>query len=154
MVEPSDTEVALLALTLGYAAAVDALDGEAFADLFTDDGELWVPDLSAGGAPTIRRAGRDQLLRIPSGLARYQATHHAVRAASYDISGPTATGEVDGVAHHLLADDTGPGGVDVVWLLRYADDYVESDGSWLISRRVLLLRAIEERRLPHLGPGR
>ena len=68
------------ALATGYAAAVDALDGPAFADLFTPDGELWVPDPRVGGEPTICRAGRDRLARIPSGLARYHATRHAVWA--------------------------------------------------------------------------
>ena len=146
---------AVAALALGYAAAVDALDGPAFADLFTDDGELWVPDLAAGGAPTIRRAGRDQLLAIPSGLARYHVTHHAVRGSTYEVSGDTATGEVTGVAHHLLAtDDAGHGGVDVIWYLRYVDGYVDSDRGWRIGRRTLHLRGIEERPVLHLGPGR
>ena len=143
------------ALALGYAAAVDALDGPAFADLFTDDGELWVPDLAAGGTPTIRLAGRDQLLAIPSGLARYHATHHAVRGSTYEVSGRTATGEVTGVAHHLLAtDDTHDGGIDVIWYLRYVDEYVATDDGWRIGRRVLHLRGIEERRVVYLGPGR
>lgn len=142
-------------LALGYAAAVDAMDGVAFADLFTDEGELWVPDLAAGGAPTIRRAGREQLLAIPSGLARYHATHHAVRESTYEVSGRTATGDVTGVAHHLLAaGDPDDGGVDVIWYLRYVDEYVTTDGGWRIGRRVLHLRGIEERRVLRLGPGR
>ncbi|HEX7459777.1 MAG TPA: nuclear transport factor 2 family protein [Acidimicrobiales bacterium] len=143
------------ALALGYAAAVDAMDGRAFADLFTDDGELWVPDLAAGGTPTIRRAGRDQLSAIPSGLARYHATHHALRSSVYEVSGPAATGAVTGVAHHLLAPGDGElGGVDVIWYLRYVDDYVATDRGWRIGRRVLHLRGIEERRVLRLGPGR
>jgi len=131
------------------------MDGRAFADLFTENGELWVPDLAADGAPTIRRAGRDQLSAIPSGLSRYHATHHAVRGTTYRVSGRTATGEVTGVAHHLLApDDLQDGGVDVIWYLRYVDDYVATDGGWRISRRVLHLRGVEERRVVRLGPGR
>ena len=131
------------------------MDGRAFADLFTDDGELWVPDLAGGGAPTIRRAGRDQLSAIPSGLSRYHVTHHAVRESTYRVSGRTATGEVNGVAHHLLAPgDGGLGGLDVIWYLRYVDDYVATDRGWRIGRRVLHLRGIEERRVVDLGPGR
>ena len=151
----SDVEQSLAGLALGYAAAVDALDGRGFADLFTDDGELWVPDLAAGGEPSIRRAGRSQLERIPSGLAGYHATRHALRGATYEVAGGTATGEVLGVAHHLLAgDDGGDGGTDVIWLLRYVDDYVNGDGGWRIGRRTLHLRGIEERAVTHLGPGR
>jgi len=151
----SDIERSLAGLALGYASAVDALDGSGFADLFTDDGELWVPDLAAGGEPSIRRSGRSQLERIPSGLARYHATHHALRGATYEVTGGAATGEVMGVAHHLLADDDGRGGgTDVIWLLRYVDDYVNDEGGWRIGRRALHLRGIEERAVPDLGPGR
>jgi SnoaL-like domain len=132
------------------------LDGEAFADLFTPDGELWVPDVAADGAPTICRRGREQLSRIPSGLARYHATRHAVGTATYTVDSRTASGEVTGVAHHLRAGP-GPGhsgGVDVIWYLRYVDDYVRSGDGWLLDRRVLRLRGIEERALTRLGPGR
>ncbi len=109
-----------------------------------------------GAPPTVRRAGRAQLEQIPSGLARYHATHHAVLGAAYDVDGATATGVVVGVAHHLAADGIGasPGGLDTIWYLRYADDYVRVDGRWLLARRALHLRDIEERRVRHLGPGR
>lgn len=152
---------ALRSLSLGYAAAVDALDGPRFADLFTSDGELWVPDPRSGTDPTICRAGRDRLARIPSGLAGYHATRHAVWATAYEVDGDTATGLVDGVAHHLGAepdaadDPERPGhAVDVIWYLRYADEYVRIDGRWRIARRALHLQRIERRPLRHLGPGR
>ena len=46
-------------LSTGYAAAVDALDGDAFAHLFTTDGELWVPDVTrAASRPS---AGREPI---------------------------------------------------------------------------------------------
>ena len=154
---PVDDEVvaALVGLALGYAAAVDTLDGTAFADLFTADGELWVPDPVAGGAPTILRTGRGRLERIPSGLARYHATHHAVRSGTYEVAGDTARGEVIGVAHHLSAGDDATGaGVDVIWHLRYVDDYEATGDGWRIRRRALHLRGLEERALSHLGPGR
>ena len=150
-----DDVAALRGLSLGYAAAVDGLDGGAFASLFAGDGELWVPDVTVGHESTVCRSGTAALSRIPSGLARYHATHHALRGATYEVAGGTATGEVIGVAHHLLAGDDGrPGGTDVIWLLRYVDYYVDGDGGWRIGRRVLHLRGIEERAVPHLGPGR
>jgi len=151
----------LRGLALGYAAAVDALDGEAFADLFTVDGELWVPDVRVGPEPTVRRSGTGQLQRVPSGLARYHATHHAIGPAAYAVDGAGATGDVAGVAHHLAAtggaaaDVPGGGpGTDIVWYLRYDDRYRRDGGRWRIARRTLHLLRVEERSVDHVGPGR
>jgi ketosteroid isomerase-like protein len=152
-------------LSTGYAAAVDALDGDAFAALFTADGELWVPDVRRSLVPTIRRAGFEELRRIPDGLARYHATCHQVGATSFDVDvdGSTATGTVMGVAHHLTASasgvaaatggDGGPG-VDTIWYLRYEDEYRRDPDGWRIAKRELHLRSVEERSVDHTGPGR
>ena len=51
-------------------------------------------------------------------------------------------------------DATGPGGVDVIWYLRYVDGYVRTGEGWRIRRRALHLVATEVRALAHLGPGR
>ena len=148
-------------LSTGYASAVDTLDGPAFAALFTPDGEMWVPDLAGGRAPTICRAGSAALERIPSGLARYHSTHHRVGPAVYAVEGETGTATVTGVAHHLsaLPDSPTPArphdpGIDVVWYLRYEDDYRRDASGWRIARRVLHLKRIEERPVDHLGPAR
>jgi hypothetical protein len=154
---PDAADIAALRRTaLGYAAAVDALDGPAFADLFVDDGELWVPDPHAGFEPTIARSGRARLERIPSGLADYHVTYHAIWSAAYDVDGDRANGTVAGVAHHVAPDlgDGAVGGLDAVWYLRYADEYVRTGDAWLLSRRTLHLRNIEYRRITHVGPGR
>jgi SnoaL-like domain len=147
-------------LSTGYAAAVDALDGEAFAALFTTDGELWVPDASLVAEPTIRRAGSEQLRRIPAGLARYHSTNHRIGATTYELRGDTAVGTVIGEAHHLTASagtiagrDGGPG-VDTIWYLRYEDEYARESTGWRIARRALHLQSIEERQLDQIGPGR
>jgi len=152
-------EDALRALSVGYAAAVDALDGDGFAGLFTEDGELWVPDISAGADPTICRSGQEALARIPSGLARYRATHHRVGPAVFTVDGTSATGEVAGVAHHVTATGPadGPGGgpgTDTVWFLVYRDRYRRAAGGWRIARRSLHLRWVEERPVRHVGPPR
>jgi hypothetical protein len=152
---------ALRALSLGYAVAVDGLDGAAFASLFTGDGELWVPDVARSPDPTVCRSGADALSRIPSGLARYHVTHHRVGPATYLVDRDSATGEVDGVAHHLTASDPDPGavpgggpGTDAIWYLRYRDRYRRSPDGWRIARRELHLRWTEERPVDHVGPGR
>ena len=115
-----------------------------------------MPRPGGDGTPTVRRAGRTQLQQIPSGLARYHATRHAVVGTTYEVDGDTAAGVVVGVAHHLGADPDGggPGGLDTIWYLRYVDEYVRVGGAWLLARRALHLRGIEERRVAHLGPAR
>jgi hypothetical protein len=150
---------ALRALSVGYAAAVDALDGQGFAALFTADGELWVPDGSAGAEPTICRSGGEALARIPSGLARYHVTHHRVGPAVLTVDGDLATGEVAGVAHHVTATGpadgaTGCPGTDTVWFLVYRDRYRREVGGWRFARRALHLRWVEERPVDHVGPPR
>ncbi len=172
----------LRTLSTRYAEAVDALDGSAFAALFTADGELWVPDRAQGHLPAVCFKGTEALERIPDGLARYHSTRHEVGEATYDIDGDSgwATGEVHGIAHHLRVDSDGsdshvadshvgdspvadgpamadladPPGTDVIWYIRYVDDYVRSDLGWRISRRLLHLDRVEERALDHLGPSR
>ncbi len=145
-------------LSTGYAAAVDALDGVAFAALFLPDGELWVPDASSGPDPVICRTGHDALERIPSGLARFHRTHHGLSGARYEVHGDTATGEIVGVAHHLGAGagttGSGDAGTDTIWYLRYMDTYRRTGDGWRIARRALHLRGIEERPIRHLGPSR
>ncbi len=154
---PGD-ERSLRRLSTGYAAAVDTLDGAGFAALFLPEGELWVPDPAAGPDPVICRRGHRSLRRVPSGLARFHATHHRVGRTSYEIDADAASGEVIGVAHHLAArTDPGGGdapGTDTVWYLRYADVYVRTEGGWRFERRALHLRGIEERPIPRLGPSR
>jgi len=154
-------DAALRALSLGYASAVDGLDGEAFASLFTEDGELWVPDAARGTEPTVCRSGADALSRIPAGLARYHLTHHRVGPGTYSVDGDSATGVVAGVAHHVTASAPHPPavagggpGTDAIWYLRYRDRYVRGADGWRIARRELHLRWIEARPIPHVGPAR
>ncbi len=156
----TDTDC-LRALAHGYADAVDALDGEAFAALFTADGELWVPDVTRSPEPTICRSGAGSLAAVPGGLARYHVTHHRVGPADYRVDGDAAVGRVTGVAHHLAASAPGPkgtaaagGGTDTVWFLRYEDRYRRGPAGWRIARRELHLRWIEERPVDHVGPAR
>ncbi len=148
-------KAALRHLSDEYAAAVDGRDGERFAALFLEDGELVVPDLPRELAPVVTRRGRGQLRRIPEGLRRYRSTFHEVSTASFELAADVATGRVWCVAHHLSepAGSGGTGGVDLVWLIRYADDYRRTAEGWRFARRVLHLLAVEERPLRLLGPG-
>ncbi|EUA35393.1 hypothetical protein I552_6195 [Mycobacterium xenopi 3993] len=53
--------------------------------------------------------------------------------------------------HHW--DHRGDQLVDVVWHVRYDDDYQRTDAGWRICRRVLTINAIETRPLRRLRPA-
>ena len=148
---------ALRSLSIGYAAAADSLDGPGYAGVFTPDGELWVPVVTRSREPTVCRRGAEALAAVPSALAPYRATHHRVGRASYTVDGDRASGTVHAVAHHLSAApgtaDNGPG-TDTVWYFTYQDEYRRTHDGWRIARRRLDLADIEERAVPHVGPGR
>jgi len=162
---PGADEQALRHLTIAYATAVDELDGDELAELFVPDGELVVPNFPEDLRPVVTRTGHDAIRKVPEGLRRYARTFHQVSDHRFAIAGGAATGAVRCVAHHLLAEDptaaaTGGGGpgTDVVWFIRYADEYRLTGSGWKFLRRVLHLLWVEEhsvtvRALPATGRG-
>ncbi len=141
-------EEALRHLSTAYAAAVDARDGDRFAELFMADGELVVPDFPDDLRPVITRAGHDALRNVPQGLCRHAHTFHQVSNHQLAVDGDRATGEVQCVAHHVSAIDDGRAeelraGTDVVWFIRYADEYRRTASEWKFERRALHLQWVE-----------
>ena len=151
---------ALFALSVAYAAAADARDGEGLVALFVEDGELVVPRPPAELRPVTVRSGHDALRQVADFLGRYHRTFHVVPNARYELDGDEATGEVQCVAHHLTAasssseDGGGDGraGTDTVWFIRYRDRYRRSDSTWKFLRRELHLQWVEEHPVALLGP--
>ncbi len=82
-------------------------------------------------------------------VARLARTEHAIVGEVYDV-GPRldfAHGRITGIAHHW-SERSGEDGtqiLDVVWHLRYDDQYRLTDAGWRISRRALTVNAIETR---------
>jgi hypothetical protein len=161
-------ELALRALSTSYAAAADLRDGDRFAALFVEDGELVVPDYPVDFGPVLTRSGQARLRQIPDFLRQYPITFHQVTNHEFAIDGDTARGNVQCVAHHLTAIDpavppvptvgaeaeegpTKPEGSDFIWYIRYRDDYQRVDGDWKFKRRSIHLQFVEER--PVLGMG-
>jgi hypothetical protein len=116
-----------------YAAAVD--DRQSVVPLFTTDGVLVTPDPPDVLDPVHEHVGPEAIAQATSGLPR---TFHAIVGEVYDGS----RGRIACVAHHVLDEKT-----DLVWHLRYLDDYRQVDGRWLIARRALHLDLIETRPL-------
>ena len=79
-------------------------------------------------------------------------TEHAIVGEVYDddpLRGG-ARGRIACIAHHWSqrAEEL----IDVVWHLRYDDEYDSTDSGWRISRRALTINAIETRPVRRLLP--
>ncbi|HEX3842018.1 MAG TPA: nuclear transport factor 2 family protein [Acidimicrobiales bacterium] len=161
-------ELALRALSTSYAAAADLRDGDRFAALFVEDGELVVPDYPVDFGPVLTRSGRERLRQIPDFLRQYPRTFHQVTNHEFAIDGDTAAGNVQCVAHHLTAIDPSvppgsidgseaeeapakPEAIDFIWYIRYRDDYRRVDGDWKFQRRSIHLQFVEERPVLRMG---
>lgn len=122
-----------------YALTVD--EGGDVAALFTEDGVLVAPDPPDVLVPTIEHVGRPAITRAMTGLPK---TFHAIVGEVYDGT----KGRIACVAHHVIAPDK-----DLVWHLRYADDYTQVDRTWLIARRELTIDLVETRPLKRVRFG-
>jgi hypothetical protein len=163
-------ERALQALSTSYAAAADSRDGDRFAALFVEDGELVVPNYPEDLGPVLTRSGQERLRLIPDALRHYRRTFHQVTNHEFAVDGDTASGVVLCVAHHLTAADasaspppvagteTGAAavaatGTDFIWYIRYRDEYRRVDGDWKFRRRTIHLQWVEERPVLKMAPA-
>lgn len=128
-----------------YAAGVDDRQFDAVAALFTDTAELVVPEPPATLEPVHRHRGHPAITAAVGAVAATAATEHAVVGEVYDVGAQltTAVGRIVCIAHHWIA--RGDEITDVVWHLRYDDEYECTDAGWRISRRALTINAIEHR---------
>ncbi|MGH3967960.1 MAG: nuclear transport factor 2 family protein, partial [Mycobacterium sp.] len=139
---PSD-RAALTGLVHRYAAGVDDRQVDSVAQLFTDTAELTVPDPPAELGPVHQHRGQPAIGAAIAAVATTVRTEHAIVGEVYD-DGPRpdcARGRITCVAHHWM--QRGEDFSDLVWHLRYDDEYQRTDAGWRISRRVLTINAIE-----------
>jgi len=144
--------LALSDLVHRYAANVDDRQFEAATALFTVSAELAVPDPPASLQPIHSHRGQQAIAAALAAVARVVRTEHAILGEVYDEGpGPDhARGRIACAAHHWTerADEL----VDVVWHLRYDDDYELTEAGWRISRRVLTINAVETRPVRRVLP--
>ncbi|OBH93532.1 nuclear transport factor 2 family protein [Mycobacterium scrofulaceum] len=146
----ADDRSALSDLVHRYAAQVDERQFDAVAALFADDAVLEVPEPPKALQPIHAHRGRNAIATAVAAVAAVLRTEHAIVGEVYDAEGPgAARGRVACIAHHW--DQRGDELVDVVWHLRYDDEYQRTD-RWRISRRVLTINAIETRAARRLRP--
>ena len=143
---------ALADLVHRYAAAVDDRRFDDAGALFAQDAALVVPDPPGRLEPVIVHRGRPAIRHAVAAVAAVERTEHAIVGEVYTAAGPaTARGRVTCVAHHWST--TGEQASDLVWHLRYDDEYVRDGQTWMFSRRSLTINAIETRPVRRLRPG-
>jgi len=137
--------LALTDLVHLYAAAVDDRRFYDVVELFTETPELRLPDPPGALDPVTVHRGRDGVATAMSALAAVDRTEHAIVGEVY-AEGPEphyALGRITCIAHHWSrrADQV----TDLVWHLRYDDEYVRATPGWRIHGRALTINAIETR---------
>ncbi|HET9874299.1 MAG TPA: nuclear transport factor 2 family protein [Mycobacterium sp.] len=128
-----------------YAAFVDARQFDDVAELFTTTAQLTVPKPPETLSPSVRHDGQAGVRAAMASLGGVIRTQHAIVGEVYTeaTSDARARGFIVGVAHHWTEHD---GRItDVVWYLRYADEYQRTDAGWRIALRALSIDAIETR---------
>ena len=126
-----------------YAAHVDARRFDDVVALFTPDAELILPTPPERLEPGVRHTGPDRIREALSGLAGITRTQHGIVGEVYAgaAGGDVATGNITAVAHHWIDGD---GRItDLIWYLRYTDEYRRTGRGWRIAVRSLTIDAID-----------
>jgi 3-phenylpropionate/cinnamic acid dioxygenase small subunit len=137
--------LALSDLVHRYAAGVDDREFDSVTALFVDFGRLVTPDPPRSLEPVTTHEGRTAIAGAVAAVAAVQRTRHAIVGEVYSAGSEPgyASGRIACVAHHWNSRDEHV--TDVVWHLRYDDEYVLTDGGWRFVSRTLTIDAIEAR---------
>ena len=120
----AEDQLAIMDLSARYTHASDAHQAEAFADLFTDDGVI-------EGGPGGPAAGRDAIVAFAQGVNTNMPTvTHYVSNLSINGEGAAAK-----MTSYLNLMDKGDEGAKTVFMARYEDELVKTDGSWKFAKR-------------------
>lgn len=135
-----------------YAAAVDDRRFDDVVELFTETAELRLPDPPRSLDPVRRGHGRDGVRAAMAALTGIARTEHAIVGEVYapGTDPDYALGRITCVAHHWsIANDQV---TDLIWHLRYDDEYLRTQKGWRIHGRALTINAIETRQTRRLRP--
>lgn len=118
-----------------------------------------VADPPATLEPIHSHRGRPAIAAAVAAVDRVARTEHAIVGEVYDEGSRSgsARGRITCIAHHWnerpAKDGASPPDiVDVVWHLRYDDEYELTDAGWRIDRRALTVNAIDTRPVRRLRP--
>lgn len=153
MTVSADDRMALSDLVHRYAANVDDRQFDSVVELFTVTAELVVPEPPAALQPVNCHRGQEAIATAVASVAAVSRTQHAIVGEVYQDAGRpgAAKGRIACIAHHW--SQRGDEVVDLVWHLRYDDDYQLTGRGWRIGRRALTIDAIETRPARRLRPG-
>ncbi|MCU1281102.1 MAG: hypothetical protein JWM53_4648 [bacterium] len=138
--------LAIRELVEAYAHCADRRDANGQMALFTEDTHFAVYMDAKDPKPSIELHSRAALAPVFADLRKYAATQHFVgQSTIITLTSDRATGEAYTLAHHLTID----GGKRrlMIAALRYSDELVKRDGTWLFAERLLYVDWIEERAL-------
>lgn len=146
--------LALADLVHLYAAAVDDRRFGDVVELFTETAELRLPDPPQSLDPVRAHRGRDGVRSAMAALAGLARTEHAIIGEVFAAGSDAdyALGRIACVAHHFSV--TGDELTDLVWHLRYDDEYLRTPSGWRIHGRALTINALETRPIRRLRPHR
>jgi hypothetical protein len=111
-----------------YARAVDERDHDALAALFDPDGSV---DGTRGRQPVP-----DYLEAMRTMPRSYESSMHLLADPMIDLDAGADAAHVDTYAVVFQTTPVGGGGSDLTLGMRYLDDMVRRDGTWLIHHRV------------------
>jgi hypothetical protein len=137
--------LALADLVHLYASAVDDRRFDDVVELFTETAELRLPDPPRSLEPVRHLQGRGGVRQAMAALAAVTRTEHAIVGEVYAPGDDSdyALGRITCIAHHWTADADQI--TDLVWHLRYDDEYLRTRAGWRIHGRALTINAIETR---------
>ena len=136
--------LALADLVHLYAAAVDDRRFDDVIELFTETAELRLPDPPRTLEPVRSLRGRDGVRTAMAALVAERTEHAIVGEVYADVPEPDyALGRITAIAHHWTR--SGDRVTDLVWHLRYDDEYLRTKSGWRIHGRALTINAIETR---------
>lgn len=144
-ISPSEAadRLAIRELVEAYAHCADRRDANGQMSLFTADTHFVVYMNVKEPTPSQELHSREGLAPVFADLNKYDATMHFVgQSTILSLTGDRATGEAYTLAHHLTTD----GGKRrlMIAALRYSDQFVKTDGTWLFAERRLYVDWLEE----------
>jgi hypothetical protein len=138
--------LAIRELVEAYAHCADRRDAKGQMSLFTPDTHFVVYMNAKDPKPSQELHSREALAPVFADLNQYAATMHFLgQTTILTLTNDRGTGETYCMPHHLTIQ----GGKRSLMIaaLRYSDQFVKTEGTWLFSERLLYVDWIEQRAL-------